>query len=238
MEQDRNVSTSLTKALDVIGVLRACGGRSTLVELADLTQLPRTTVRRILNTLVVYGLLTRDGAGFALTPAFDAWSRPDPHVTLRRRYRPVLEVVAARVGELVLLGVPQGRAVVHIDYIEADHAVRVAPAPQTRHPLQQTAQGKIVLTRRPDWAAKFRSKKLLAELDEVRRTGIAWNREESEPGVVAAAVGGFTAAHTDPLVAVAWPVQRFDERQATRDMRTVQKLVRDAAAHRRDNNDR
>jgi len=34
-------------------------------------------------------------------------------------------------GELVLLGLHEGNGIVHIDYIESDHMVRVAPAPAT-----------------------------------------------------------------------------------------------------------
>mgnify|MGYP000473874940 CR=1 FL=1 len=48
-------------------------------------------------------------------------------------------------GELVLLGLHEGNGIVHIDYIESDHMVRVAPAPGTRHNFKVNALGKLAL---------------------------------------------------------------------------------------------
>lgn len=208
--------TSLLKALDLLGILAAHSKGMTAQELATAMNLARTTVIRVLNTVVEYGLVAKEGRHYRVTRAFGEWARPQRHARLRRRYRKLLEQIAADTGELVLLGTLEGAGVVHLDYIEADHAVKVAPAPWTHHNIRHNAMGKLILSQRPDlagpWIAKDPS--FEAELDEVRRTGTAWNRGETVPGMVAMAIDGVQAVHSEPKIAVAWPQQRFEEKQA------------------------
>lgn len=218
-------ATSLVKALDLLTLLGGSTGGMAAQQLADAMNLPRSTVMRIINTLVEYGLVARRGRLYGATEAFGLWATQDRHAAFRHRYRRVLEEVAAAVGELVLLGVQDGAGVVHIDYIESDQAVRVAPAPATRHGLRRTAAGKLCLAMRPDLAERWirEDPAFAAELEEIRASGIAWNREESVPGMVALAGYGFSRAPTEPKIVVAWPVHRFSKsagdqaRQALRD---------------------
>lgn len=105
----------------------------------------------------------------------------------------------------------EGRGIVHIDYVESDQLVRVAPAPMTRHSLELTAQGKMVLSRRRDLFDPVTRPELKAELREIQRSGVAWNREATVPGMIALATPGFTNHPTEPILAVAWPVNRFSE---------------------------
>ena len=153
----------------------------TVQELALAMNLPRTTVIRILNTIVGYGLVVRNDRRYRVTAAFENWCRPDRNAWHCRRYRPVLEAWARVTGELVLLGQLEGAGVVHLDYVESDRSVAVAPAPTTHHNIRHNALGKLFLSERPDLAARWvRSDPEFArELETIRELGVAWNRGET-----------------------------------------------------------
>ncbi len=193
-------------------------------ELVEAMNMPRSTITRVLNTLMMYGLVEKQDRNYCCGRLFDDWAQRDRHLILKRRYRPLLEELSRRTGELSLLGLHEGNGVVHIDYVESDQRIRVAPAPGTRHPLQVTAMGKLALARRPDLAKQFESPALQEELEEIRRTGVAWNREESVSGMVAMATYGFSDGITEPMLVVSWPVYRFTVEKAQEALSMIEEL--------------
>jgi DNA-binding IclR family transcriptional regulator len=222
-----NAITSLIKGLDILTILGGKPEGMTIPGLVEALNLSRSTVIRVMDTLLVYGLVERDGRRVKCSDSFTNWASNDRHMEDRRRYRVVLEGIAREIGELVLLGVLEGSSVVHLDFIEADHAVRVAPAPHTRHNLRVNALGKYALSRRPDLAhAWIRNDPALArELDEIREIGVSWNREESTSGVIAMATRGFSDSPTEPMIAVAWPTFRFSEAKAAEALAVIRLLT-------------
>jgi DNA-binding IclR family transcriptional regulator len=216
-------STSLIKALDILTLLGGSGCGFTIAEVAFAMNAPRSTVVRVINTLITYGLVEKEKGRCRPSSRFYDWARPERHAVLIRQYRPVLQEVARVTGELVLLGLQQGKGIIHIDFIESDHAIRVAPAPLTRHSLRNNALGKLALSRRADLAQAWirDNPAFAAELEDVRRTGVAWNREESVRGMIAMAMPGFSNGPTDPMLAIAWPEFRFSDKAA----RTAEKAV-------------
>ena len=228
MQVDR--ATSLVKALDLLTILGAHREGRTVQELATTMNLARTTVIRILNTVVEYGLIEREGRQYRVSSGFRDWARPQRHDRMRRRYRKLLEAIAAASGELVLLGMLEGAGVVHIDFIACDDAVRVAPAPLTHHNIRHNAIGKLVLSQRPDMAQRWidLEPKFAGELEEIRETGVAWNRGETVTGVIAMAVDGLRPVHTEPKIAVAWPMERFRESAAREVLKAIDGLKKSA----------
>ncbi len=199
----------------------------TMPDLIEAMNLPRSTIIRVLNTLIAYGLVERDGRIYRCGKAFDDWAQRDRHSVLKRRYRPILEEISHQTGELTLLGLHEGNGVVHVDYVESDHRIRVAPYPATRHPLQVTAMGKLALSKRMDLAEKLDNPKLMKELEEVRRTGVAWNREESVEGMVAMATYGLSEGITEPMLVVSWPVYRFSEEKARAALEMIENIKKE-----------
>lgn len=197
-----------------------------MTELVPAMGLPRSSVIRMLGTLEAYGLVEKDGRTVRLTEQFYLWSNRDRHALLKTKYRPVLRDILNEVKEVVLLGLQEGNSVVHIDYLEWDHQIRVAPLRETRHELERTAMGKLVLADRPELLPKKHRAGLERELAEVRQTGIGWNREEENEGVIVVATYGFTRAHTDAMIAVAWPKFRFTEEKAARAVGVIRDALR------------
>ncbi len=218
--------TSLIKALDVLTLLSAKSKGMNMTELAEAMNLPRSTLMRTLNTLTLYGLVEKKGRNYCCGVVFDQWAQRDRQYHWINRYRKVLEHVALSINELVLLGLHEGNGIVHIDYIESDQMLRVAPAPDTRHILKINALGKLALSRRPDLVEAIKDPKLLEELKEIERTGVAWNREESVPGMIALATHGFSKSPTEPMIAVAWPAHRFTEEGAARALNSIKEALK------------
>lgn len=206
------VSSSLIRALDVLTLVAGHPGGASIAEIVAALEQPRSNVVRIVNTLAQQGLVKRSGRVFQPTDAFYDLCTRDRYGHLRRKYRALIRHIAEQMNELVLLGVQEGNAIVHIDYIESDHRIRVAPSPITRHDLRHNAIGKIALARRPDLIEEYATDKpFLEELAQVRRQGIGWNREETTEGVVVMACPGYSNAASEPIIAVAWPKNRFSE---------------------------
>ncbi|MEQ8401999.1 MAG: helix-turn-helix domain-containing protein [Silicimonas sp.] len=207
-------SSSLIRALDVLTVLAGRQDGITISEIVDALGQPRSNVVRIVNTLIEYGLVYRKGRRLLPTDAFFNLCTRDRYAHLRAKYRKVLQYLSIQLNELVLLGIQEGNGIVHIDFIESDHRVRVAPSPITRHDLRNNAIGKVALARRPDLLAEIGDDRLTSEIQEVRRTGIGWNREETTEGVVVIACPGYTNHPSEPILAVAWPTNRFTDEKA------------------------
>ena len=220
----KQISSTLLKGLDTLTLVSSRPEGVTLPEIVEALNEPRSNVLRLVESLSLYGLIRQQGRHWKVTEALQSWAVPDRHFRLQKLYRPVLESVARATGELVLLGIHEGNGIVHLDYIESDQTIRVAPAPHTRHNLRHNAIGKLALSRRPDlWEDLEPS--LAAELEKIRETGVAWNREESVQGMVAMARSGFTDLATDGMIAVAWPAFRFSEKNAETALAAIEKAV-------------
>ncbi|WOO43194.1 IclR family transcriptional regulator [Rubellicoccus peritrichatus] len=219
-----NQVTSLTKSLDILTLLGGSTGGFSVQELADAMNQPRSTVVRVLNTLVAYGLVEKTDRKYRCSVNFETWAHKDRHQLHIQRYRKTIEAVARETGELVLLGVQDGAGIIHIDYIECDQAVRVAPAPVTRHNIRRNAIGKLCIAQRPDLVEQWTQNDtdFADELNVIRETGIAWNREESVSGMIALACYGYNQMPTEPKIAVAWPTQRFTEKAADEAIKAIQ----------------
>jgi DNA-binding IclR family transcriptional regulator len=124
---------------------------------------------------------------------------------IRLHARPVLESLAASVGETVHLAVLEGGNVRYLDAVESPRALRVASRTGSALAANCTASGKAMLAELSDAevSAIFAGQdtlsaltgrsitscaRLLAELRGVRARGCAVNVEESEEGVASVAV--------------------------------------------------
>lgn len=207
---------AVQKALQLLEAAARLGPGTTAREIADWCRVPRSTAYRLLNLLVGDGYLVRvdDLAGFALgrrarelsAPAPDR-GRPGPAAVaevaedLRRRIRHGVHLVSLAGAEPAWADPDPDHGVVTDD-----------PMLRARH---GSAVGKILLADRPELLtgqqlARFTPytitdwPRLLAELGDVRSTGLAVDREEAVIGRVAlaAAVRSTTGRITGCLLVV------------------------------------
>jgi DNA-binding IclR family transcriptional regulator len=193
-----------------------------LVDLGERLGLAKSTVRRLLVGLVEVGLVSVDSNGrFSLGDRLLGFgSATGAHIAAI--FRPTIERVAAATdGETVDLSVLRGQRMWFVDQIESSHRLRAVSAVGIRFPLAGTANGKAALAALDDaeaQAALARMPQELAaalrsEIDEIRSTGIAFDRDEHTPGISAAAIARRSVGDNVIAISVPTPTERFAEKQ-------------------------
>ena len=182
--------------------------RVRLSEASEHLGVAHSTAHRLMAMLAYHGFVRQEPgsrayvAGPALVEIGLAAVR---ELDIRLHARPVLESLAASLGETVHLAVLEGGNVRYLDAVESPRALRVAARTGSALAANCTASGKAMLAELPDdeVSAIFAGQdalsaltsrsitscaRLLAELREVRARGCAVNVEESEEGVASVAV--------------------------------------------------
>ena len=152
-------TAALEKAIDVLEAIGDSGRRHRPPRLSDKVGLPKTTVYRILTTLVARGLVWRD-------PLRRVYCLGARTIELARKAYTMPELVAAAraeltamrdlTGETTYLATLDGTETVSLERCDGAHNVRSASALGVRKALYCTSQGKA----------------MLAALDEETRNGI------------------------------------------------------------------
>ena len=226
-QEQRSGVQVLARAATILRLLAAdSSGGLTFSELVARAGLPRTTVHRIRYALEEEGFVCADEAtgrlhlGPGLLQLAVASRRDLPMVV-----RPYIERLSRELNETVDLGV-----------LDAMHVLFIAqhPAPQrslmvvsrvgARFPAFCTANGKVLLAQLSADELKRRLPKkletpsqhkpvsrddLLRELEEVRRTGVAYDREEHHVGICGVGVAITDIDGSVASIAVPMPAARF-----------------------------
>lgn len=204
----------------------------TVAEISSRLHLHKSTVSRILTTLLTEGLVEHNeqtgqyslGVGL-LTLAGVALGR----INVRATALPFMESLAAQTKETITLSILRGLNSVSVAYIPAPQSVRYAVWIGRRVPLHATASGKILL------ASLTRSQRqehlffplapltihtntnrdvLLFRLKQIKNQGYALEIDEFEEGISALAAPVFN--HENRVIAavsVAGPSFRLDKPQ-------------------------
>ncbi|KAA1248343.1 IclR family transcriptional regulator [Mycobacterium simiae] len=193
-------------------------GQLRLVDLSERLELAKSTTRRLLVGLVEVGLASVDNRGhFSLGERLLGFgSATGAHVAAK--FRPTIERVAtATGGETVDLSILRGQRMLFVDQIESTHRLRAVSAVGIRFPLDTTANGKAALAALDDAGAEAAlarfddevAERLRREIADIRRTGIAFDRDEHTPGISAAAIARRAAGNKVVAISVPTPTGRF-----------------------------
>ena len=201
---------TLGKAMEVLDVIALADKPPRFTELLSQIDQPRGTLHRQISNLIGEGLVSVNSdhsyvPGLRLLKlAARAWSGN----TFRLLAEPHIRKLHEATGETVHLGLMSGLEVIYLDKIESKQTVRMHSQVGNASPLYCTGVGKAMLALLPDdecaeRAAQFdyvrhtettlyTPELLLAEMPEIRESGISHDREEHEPGIccVAAGLGG------------------------------------------------
>lgn len=141
-------TASLDKALDVLDAIGESSQGLSQAELSERLALPRTTLYRLLGTLVERGMLRRDPfrrvycLGFrCFEYAKAAYAMPDLVAAASVELRSLRDLT----GETTYLAALDGLEVLSLERVDGAHSVRSAAALGQRKPLHCTSQGKAIL---------------------------------------------------------------------------------------------
>ncbi|MFI7128074.1 IclR family transcriptional regulator [Nonomuraea sp. NPDC050153] len=187
----------------VLAAFRAGDDAVGAAELARRTGLPKSTVHRIMGELVSAGLLERRGRGASLGLAlFEIGQRVPRQRVLRDAAVPFMSDLREATRQTVHLAVLDGREVVYVDKLTATGGPPLPSAVGGRVPATATGVGKAILAFSPPatvgpllaeplprlTARSITAPGLLSrELRRIRREGVAYDREESGPGITCVA---------------------------------------------------
>ncbi|QXD25786.1 helix-turn-helix domain-containing protein [Opitutia bacterium ISCC 51] len=224
--ETKHLATSLFKALDVLTLVSSKSPSGVLIaEVIDGMSLPRSSLIRILDSLIHYGLVERlPDRRYAVTTKFYDWKAEDAGAQLKRHFDPLMKKITNEVGEMTVLGRLVGRRIEHIHCVEPEIRVRVIPPVGRNFQLHTMAMGKLALTVRPDLIPDEVSPRLKKEINAATKEGHAWNRGDSENGIIAWGTWLGEPSPLTPMIAVTWPDFRFSEKA----LRQVKKVLRES----------
>jgi IclR family acetate operon transcriptional repressor len=212
----------LRRAAAALDEIAAEPGRLRLVDLGERLGLAKSTARRLLVGLVEVGLANVDARGrFSLGERLLGFGGADG-ARVAAIFRPTIERVArATDGETVDLSILRGQRMWFIDQIESSHRLRAVSAVGVRFPLESTANGKAALAALDDADTETAlcrfspdvAEALRGELVEIRRAGIAFDRDEHTPGISAAAIARRVVGDNVVAISVPAPTERFREKE-------------------------
>ena len=172
-------SRTLARGLFVLRALAAKHEGATVSELAEVTELDRAVLYRLLDTLYEEGFVSRDRdtrryrLGISM---LELGVKAGQGLEVRRLAWPALQALSEGTNETACLVVRDRDDVVVVEVIEPDgRFVQVNYRVGFRHPLGMAAHGKALLAFLPDGET-------LNELRPVRQRGVAYTRDEIEPG--------------------------------------------------------
>jgi DNA-binding IclR family transcriptional regulator len=233
---------SVDRAVSLLRAVAESPRPASLADLADKVGLNRSTAWRLLLTLEHHGLVDRDAAqgGFVIGYEVGRLALRSGGAGLVRRVRPALTALAEETGMAAVLSVPTATEPLALDQVDPPGL----PEPNMvgwGYPVHASAAGKVWLAfldesereellRRP--LARFTpstlvdARALRRELDEVRRTSIAVDRDEWDPGWTAIATPILDDGAVVAMISVMATTPRFTDAK----LRTTHRQIRAAAA--------
>lgn len=136
----------ISKVLRIFEALNASPAGLQLREIAQQTDINKSTAYRFLVHLETEGYLFRDESGaYLVGPRLVRLGSGSTYqMTLRKISRPVLQELRNKTGETVNLGILDGQDVFYVDVVQSHHPFRMVSRIGTSRPLYCTAMGKVL----------------------------------------------------------------------------------------------
>jgi DNA-binding IclR family transcriptional regulator len=229
----------IARATEVLRALEAEPGGLSLAKIAQRVELPRSTVHRIVTALEAESLVipASPSGGYRLGPELARFAA-SAGGELRESVRPFIERLRQEADETVDLAVLNRERVFFVDQVAAPHRLQALSAVGVSLPAHCTAIGKALLAGLTDGQIErllperlpaetsntiTDRAELLVDLERVRATGIAYDREELTIGISAVGAAIRDAGSVVAALSVPVPTARFagqEERLAETLLRT------------------
>ena len=200
---DRHRIPVIDRMMDVLALLERRPSGATIREMVEALGLPRTTVYRILNTLLHHDMVRRsDDGSLRLGPrllALAARTIGNAHdFDLPSLAMPHLQGLSEQTGEGSKVSVLDGDGVLVVAAVQGSRDYALTVVPGQRLPLHAGAASKVLLAHLPkaELSARLGGKlagytgrtirdphRLSAELAKIRRQGFAHDKGEYAPSI-------------------------------------------------------
>ena len=193
---------SVDRTLTILEVLSDCNDGLGITEISSLVNLHKSTVHRLLSTLIYKGYVVQDeeSSKYKITfKLFELGSKKVHKLDLLEISRPYTKMLMESVNEVVHLIIREETDIVYIDKVEANNTISMASRIGKRNPMYCTATGKAILAYLPEEEIRevWNKSKIVKltkktntdfilfkkELQEVKKNGYAIDDEENEIGV-------------------------------------------------------
>ncbi|WP_456279227.1 IclR family transcriptional regulator [Bacillus sp. AK128] len=206
MDRD-NMVKSVSRALDIFHLVSLKKGGLGVTEIANQMDINKSSVYRILSTLVQYGYVEQDEetGRYKLGYKFlEISTKLLESIDLRTEARPFLQELERETNEVIHLVVYDQGEVVYIEKLDGTQTLRTHSKVGKRAPMHCTSVGKAILANLPSSIVldildrkglpmhtdKTITDKdvFLQELVKVKQNGYALDQEENENGISCMAV--------------------------------------------------
>jgi len=231
MASQTDAAHGLTRALSLLDFLSLYPHGISLADLARNTQLPKSSLHRLMKELIGTGYVTRSPEGlYSLSfKVCELSNRLLSGLDIVEISIPIIKRLCERIRETVHLVVPSGVDIVYLRKEDpVDSTIRIMSYTGMRRPMYVTAGGKSILSCYSEAQVKeiwdksqiirltdntiTRLPALLEELERTRRRGYAVDDEENELGI--RCVGVAIRNHMDmPIgaISVSAPANRMTQ---------------------------
>lgn len=203
-----------------------------LKEITRATEIPKSTVFRILSTLVHVGYVLRDAnRDYLISPSLSTLVSEEASAeALRSLAFPLMQELRNRYGETVNLGVQQFDKITYLEVVPSEFALRLEESRGASVPAHASALGKAILAfsaprEVEELVRSHRMEKVtpntiidpdefLAELKRVRHTGFAFDRGEGS--MLAVCIGAPILGAEGKAIAamsISGPASRFNPKK-------------------------
>ncbi|MDO6730603.1 IclR family transcriptional regulator [Marinovum sp. 2_MG-2023] len=239
-KNDRSGIQVIARAASILRVLKDAQSGMSLGKIAELADLPRSTVQRITGALAEENFVISDmqGGGLRLGPELSTLAGA-AHYNIVEHCRLLLTELTQKTGETTDLAVMRGIGMVFLDQVPGTHRLTTVSKVGEVFPLTTTANGKACLAMmdqedaikliRNEWDRNGVTQDLaqfLAQLEEIQNCGLAYDLDEHASGV--SAIGFAFRDWGGDLHAISVPVPstRFGDQ-----MKTIENALIDTSAN-------
>lgn len=237
---------SVERVFDLLNIITASGGESSLSELAAKSELPLPTIHRLLRTLVFLGYVRQlPNRSYALGPGLIRLGYT-ASLQLGAYAQPVLRRIVDQLGESANMAMLDGHMVVYVGQAQSSQSMRTFTEVGRRAHAHDTGVGKAILATLPEsqvvsivssMGMPTPTKKslgtmedLLADLEKIRERGYAIDDEEQEVGVRCFSMA-LPEAPTPTAISVSGPVSRVDWDFGKRAVPLLREAADELSAH-------
>jgi DNA-binding IclR family transcriptional regulator len=177
----------------------------TLADIAVRLDAPKSSIHQLVNGLVATGYVVETDRRYGLGPAPFVLTLAGNRLAAQELDHELVKQLQQHLRRSIAVGIQVGDTLIYIDHAGDDPALEFTARNHSRRSLYSSASGKLVLANLPIekmdellLTARHEERRnvenFLAELPEIRRTGLSYNRSATVAGVYSVAAAFCTPA--------------------------------------------